>query len=368
VDCPHIPELGYGDFSRRLHEKVAGGRVPIGGSVELTFGCNLRCKHCYLGRFRDGIPGRHEFSRQEWHTLFDQIADEGCLWLLLTGGEPLTRADFLDLYMYAKRKGFLFTLFTNGTLLTPRIADILAEWRPFAVEITLYGRTQATYERITGVPGSHARCMRGIELLVERSIPLKLKTVLMTLNRHELWDIKAFAESLGVSFRFDPLLNAGLDGDATPTQLRLSPQEVVEFDLADARRRESWREFCERFMGQAGNSESLYVCGAGLNAFHIDAQGQLAACLMARQPSYDLRRGSFRQGWHEFIGNVREQKRSAESRCTHCRLLALCGQCPGWAQLEHHDQEHPVEYLCQVAHLRAEAFQPGGYAGAKVEP
>ena len=71
---------------------------------------------------------------------------------MFTGGEIFARRDFLDIYTYAKRKGFLITLFTNGTLITPRIADYLAAWRPFAIEITLYGRTKDTYERLTGIP------------------------------------------------------------------------------------------------------------------------------------------------------------------------------------------------------------------------
>ena len=108
--------------------------------------------------------------------------DEGCRWLLLTGGEPFLRPDFLDIYTNANKKGLLLTLFTNGTLLTPRSADLLAERRPFAIEITLYGATQQTYERITGIPGSYARCRRGIDLLLERNLPLKLKTMVMTLN------------------------------------------------------------------------------------------------------------------------------------------------------------------------------------------
>jgi radical SAM protein with 4Fe4S-binding SPASM domain len=357
VDCPHTPELGYDEFSQRLHERVVSQRVPINGSVELTFGCNLQCAHCYIAGDNHPSAARQELGTGEWQRLLDQIADEGCLWLLLTGGEPLIRPDFLDLYLYAKRKGFLLTLFTNGTLLTPRLADSLAEWRPFAVEITLYGRTQATYERVTGVPGSHARCLRGIELLMERDIPLRLKTMLMTLNQHELWDMRAYAEGLGVEFRFDPLLNAGLGGDAAPTKLRLSPPEAVRFDMADPRRMAGWREFCEHFIGPPARSEYLYTCGAGNNTFHIDPYGQLSACIMVRQSSYDLRGGTFRHGWYEFIGNMRQQKRTVDSRCSHCRLISLCGQCPGWAQLEHGDQEQPVEYLCQVAHLRAEALE-----------
>jgi radical SAM protein with 4Fe4S-binding SPASM domain len=181
-----------------------------------------------------------------------------------------------------------------------------------------------------------------------------------------LGDIQAYVESLGVEFRFDSLLNATLDGDAAPTQLRLSPHEVVGVDLADIRRVESWQKFCERFVGPPAHPERLYTCGAGLNTFHVDPCGQLSVCIMSRQPGYDLRRGTFRRGWYEFIGAVREQKRSADSRCAHCQLLALCGQCPGWAQLEHGDQEKPVEYLCQVAHLRAEALMPGMYSEANV--
>ncbi len=108
------------------------------------------------------------------------------MWLLFTGGEIFARKDFLDIYTHAKKRGLLITLFTNGTQITPAIADYLADWRPFAIEITLYGRTRETYERLTRVPGSFDRCMRGIRLLKERGLPLKLKTVAVTINRHEM--------------------------------------------------------------------------------------------------------------------------------------------------------------------------------------
>jgi radical SAM protein with 4Fe4S-binding SPASM domain len=362
VECPHIPELSYGEFSKRLHEKVAGQRIPISGSLELTFRCNLRCVHCYAAHGHHGIPGKQELTYKEICGILDQIADQGCLWLLLTGGEPLVRSDFLDIYTYAKHKGLIFTLFTNGTLITPRIADYLAEWRPFVVEITLYGRTQETYERITGIPGSHARCMRGIELLLERDVPLRLKTMLMTLNKHELGGIKAYAESLGVDFRFDPKINAGLDGSKEPLAFRLSPEEAVQIDLADAKRLRLWQDFCDKIQDVPIERGHLYICGAGLNSFHIDPYGQLSLCLVSRVPSYNLRQGSFREGWREFLPQVRYQKPQGDYQCGQCELLPICGQCPGWAQLEHGDPEKPVEFLCQLAHLRAEAFGFGSGA------
>ena len=356
MECPHIPKISYGEFGKRLREKIAGKRVPLAGSLELTFRCNLKCVHCYLGDARLGIPGKNELTYAEICDLLDQLADEGCLWLLLTGGEPLLRPDFLDIYTYAKRKGLLITLFTNGTLVTPQMADYLQQWRPFAVEISLYGRTKETYEKVTGVPGSYERCLRGIELLLEKGLPLKLKTMAMSLNKHEIWDVKEYAAGLGVDFRFDPLINAGLDGSQKPTELRITPEEVVQFDLADQKRLESWQDFCDRFWGAPSDRRYIFVCGAGLGRFHIDPYGELSMCMMYRAESYDLRSGSFHEGWSDFIPRVRYQKPEGDHPCLRCDLMSICGQCPGWSQMEHGDSQTPVEYLCRVAHQRAEAF------------
>lgn len=357
MECPQIRITGYGEFSQRLHDRATARRIPLAGSLEVTARCNLRCVHCYINLpAGDRGAQRRELTRGEMYGILDQIVDEGCLWLLLTGGEPFIRPDFLDVYTYAKKKGLLITLFTNGTTITPYIADHLAEWPPFAIEITLYGCTDETHERVTGVRGSFARCMRGIELLLERNLPLALKSMVLTVNKHEIWDMKAYAEALGVDYRFDAVLNVRLDGDQNPADYRISPEEVVALDLADAKRVVEWREFCARFWGPPLRPELLYQCGAGVGTFHIDPYGQLSACMMARIPNYDLRQGTFHEGWQELMPRVHAQEWSRETPCKSCELIVLCGQCPGWAQVECGDQEARVEYLCRIAHLRAEAF------------
>jgi len=357
MECPHIPIGDYGQFSRRLRDKAAAQSIPLAGSIEVTNRCNLRCTHCYINLTAGDCSALEmELTYQELCNLFDQIVDEGCLWLLLTGGEPFVRPDFLDIYTYAKKKGLLITLFTNGTTITPHIADYLAEWRPFSTEITLYGRTRETYEGITGVPGSYERCMKGIELLLERKIPLKLKSMVLTLNKHELWDMKSYAKELGVDFRFDPALNMRLDGDKNPADFRIPPQEVVALYLADETLSKLWRELYDEF-SEPTYPEYIYQCGAGVITFHVDFCGQLSACIMSRKPSYDLRSGAtFHEGWRDFMPRVRTQRWSKETPCKNCELITLCDQCPGFAQIETGDQEEPVEYLCQIAHLRAKAF------------
>jgi radical SAM protein with 4Fe4S-binding SPASM domain len=355
-----IPTAEGEGFLERLyrHEDVA--RLPLSGSIEVTSRCNLRCVHCYINKsVTDFDASGPEISSQDMKNIIDQIVDEGCLWLLLTGGEPFVRDDFLNEYVYIVKKGVLVTIFTNGTLITPRIADSLAEFSPWLVEITLYGRTQQTFEAVTGVPGSHYRCMRGIELLIQRGIRLGLKSMITTRNRHEIWDMKAYAEDLGVEFRFDAMINARLDGSHKPLEYRISENEAVAFDVADEKRAESMREFflMPSHWRPASGENHLYQCGAGRNAFHIDSAGRLSVCMMSRRPAWDLRRGSFRDGWQEFIPHILAQKRRVRTRCWDCRLFGFCEQCPGWAQLDTGHPEIPVDYLCKVAHLRAALFE-----------
>src|SRR3990170_6933236 len=163
--------VSYGVFSQTFHERTMRLQLPLSGTIEVTRRCPLTCVHCYNNLpMADAEARRAELTCDEHCRILDELAEAGCLWLLYTGGEIFARRDFLDIYTYAKKKGFLLTLFTNGTLVTPRVADHLAAWRPFAIEITLYGRTKQTYERLTGIPGSYEQCMRGIHLLKERGL------------------------------------------------------------------------------------------------------------------------------------------------------------------------------------------------------
>lgn len=356
MGCPHIPEISYSEFGERLHNNAVAKRIPISGSFELTFRCNLHCAHCYCNLPpNDQNAIEKELTTKEVFNILDQTAEAGCLWLLITGGEPLLREDFLEIYAYAKTKGFIITLFTNGTLITPEIANYLKEWPPVKVEITLYGVTSGTHEKVTGIPDSYKRSQRGIDLLLERGIPLGLKTIAMTLNKDEIWQIGEYAEELGAEFRFDPILNPRLDGSKTPCDFRLSPEEVVKLDLADEAKSEGWREFCKKFVGPS-QSDNLFVCGAGVSMFHIDPYGRISACEMVRFQNYDLSRGSFEEGWYQAIPEFLTLKPKGNYPCGKCDLISLCGQCPGWAWLENANIEGPVEYLCQIAHLRAKAF------------
>lgn len=353
--------VSYGAFSQSLHRQVHALRGPLNATIEVTRRCPLACAHCYNNLPMNDRGAQHnELTTDELRRILDEMADAGCLWLLLTGGEIFARRDFLEIYTHAKRRGFIVTLYTNGTLITEAVADYLAEWRPFGIEITLYGRTRETYERLTGVPGSYDRCMRGIRLLLDRGLPLKLKTVGVTINKHEVRAMQQFADELGVEFRFDTEMNPRIDCSQSPLAVRLTPEECVEFDLQDPERISEWHLFAERFLRpvhSAETSDQLYHCGGGVDSFSINPYGHMSICVLSQQDTFDLRGGSFSDGWHEFLHRVRSRKKvTRTTKCTSCELKAMCGMCPANGELENGDPEAPVDFLCQVAHLRAHAL------------
>ncbi len=357
MDCSQTTWLSNKEYLKQFNKKVAQQRIPLSGSIDLTHRCNVRCVHCYLGdKTSTGKSVGKELSTAQWTNIIDDITDAGCLYLLITGGEPLLRNDFADIYSRAKTNGLLVTVFTNGTLITDRILDVFEDLPPYVVEITLYGATAPTYERITGVEGSYERCLRGIQTLLDHHVNVKLKTVLMTYNSHEFYDMENTAKTYGVKFRFDAAIFPCFNGDRTPIGLRVSPEEAVEKEFSDDDRAQRWKDLFER-MTELPVSDKLYTCGSGATTFHIDPYGSLKPCLMVNSLKYDLLGGSFLTGWQDVMLGIREKEASAGFFCNQCEQRLFCGLCPGFFETENGAEEVCSEYLCAMGEHRLRALR-----------
>jgi radical SAM protein with 4Fe4S-binding SPASM domain len=357
--APSIPEITLGDLMVEMDAERR--RIPISGTVEPTFRCNLNCVHCYVNEPAGDAEVRgREVSTERLRTMVDEVAEAGCLNLLLTGGEVLVRRDFAEIYRHAIARGLRVTVFTNGTMVTEEVADLFDTYRPLAVEITLYGMTAATYERVTRVPGSFARCLEGIDRLLARQVKVKLKTMALTWNLQEIPAMREFARARGCEFQHDGILNPRVDCGASRTgELRLTPQQVVALDLDDPEQARVLKQACDEALAapDAGpGDEHVYSCGAGRNTFTVDPYGSLQLCQLSRRDGYDLRAGTFREGWDEHLPRLRARTWQSNDVCRRCRLISLCASCAGAAELEHGDPEAIVAHSCEVTHRRAFAF------------
>ena len=353
-----MEQVSYGTFSADVHQYYSGQRLPLHVSIEVTRRCPLECLHCYNNLPMGDLDAkRRELTKQEHFRVLDELVEMGCFWILYTGGEIFARKDFLEIYMYAKKKGFLITLFTNGILINEHIADHLKEWPPFAIEITLYGRTRETYEALTMIPGSYDRCLRGIELLKERGLPLKLKTVATSINKHEVMAMRRFAEEeLGVEFKMDGQINPRIDCSQSPLAVRLTPEDVVALDMASPKGRSEYLRLAKRDAERPPNlaqNDTVYFCGGGMNSFAINAYGEMGICIISQQDGFSVRSSGVEHVWEESLLDLRMRKRNRLTKCVNCKIQSLCGMCPANGEMENGDKESPVSFLCQVAHLRA---------------
>jgi len=203
--------------------------------------------------------------------------------------------------------------------------------------------------------------MRGIRVLLDRGLPLALKTVAVSTNRHEIPAMQRFVEDeLGVPFKFDSMINPRVDCSQSPLDVRLAPEECVALDLADPKRSDEWIQFAgevRRAIEAKPLQETVYQCGGGVTSFAIDPYGQLSICVLSEAHKYDIRAGSFRDGWDGFLHQQRTRKVTRPTKCVACTLKSVCGMCPANGELESGDPEAPVDWLCRTAHLRAMALE-----------
>jgi len=351
--------------------KVTRQRVPITGTLELTNRCNLRCVHCYLGPQEDHwSKSEDEMSTAKVLSVIDEIVEAGCLYLLITGGDPFVRDDFAEIYRHARRSGLIVTVFCNGTLAKDGIVELFKEYPPSTVEITLYGATGETYEAVTGVRGSYSKCLRGVGRLVDAGIRVGLKTVLTTLNSHELEEMRGMAKELGVPFRLDGALFPHLSSrDKAPLGLRLPPEVVVRQELSDPENLQRWVEYVGKGFRQSA-SGSLYQCGAGVTGFNVDAYGHASPCLMVPHHRHSLAESSFSSLWSKELEQLRRTKPRAGYDCGQCEMISACGGCPAFNVLETGHEDVKSEYVCETTRLRWGAIQSelGAQSTAPTDP
>lgn len=354
---PPISEIDYEQFSNSLPRH--SNRPAEEGVLELTYRCNLNCRHCYCN---DPSLKRkeEELSFKEICALIDEAVDLGCLWLAFSGGEPFIREDFFDIYLYAKKKGLLLAILTNASLIDEKTVSFLKKWPPREVEISLYGVNEEIHDNVTQTKGSFRKAIKAIHLLRENGIALEIKTMVLTLNRHEIGKISKFADSLGARFRYDPLIHSKLNGDKSTHALRLNAQEAVDVDVELAQMPEYWQKECRAYLGVEVDCEKLYTCGAGMCMFTVNPYGLLQTCSFPQKVSYNLRGGSLKEGWHNVIPQVVSRKRvNKDFACRNCQVRAICSQCPNWAYLENKDEEKEVDYICALFKEREKRFGTG---------
>jgi radical SAM protein with 4Fe4S-binding SPASM domain len=355
------------DFS--LLDRMKERRAPIAFDLEVTARCNNDCRHCYINLpAGDKDAWARELCLAEIERIAGEAVSMGAIWCLLTGGEPLLRDDFFELYLALKRLGLLVSVFTNACLVTPEHVELFRRYPPRDIEVTVYGATEATYERVTRRPGSYQVFVRGLDLLLSSGVKVRLKAMALRSNVNELQEIARFCRARTRDYyRFDPLLHLRFDGDkarnAEIRAERLTPEEVVAIERADEERFGVLQKGCnELILPELAHTgcNHLFHCGTGMGSFAVSYDGRFRLCSSLWHPDTicDLRHGTLAEAWKEHVPRVRDLRSSRKEfleRCHVCPIINLCLWCPAHSHLETGKMDTVVDYFCRVAHARAKA-------------
>lgn len=336
--------------------------------IELTERCNNSCIHCGINLPKnDEAAKSKELSTYEFKRILKEAAVLGCFQVRFTGGEPLLRDDFSELYLYARKLGLKVLIFTNATLIDQEIIQMLIKYPPgIEIEVSVYGMTQKTYESVSQNKGSFNAAFNGMNLLLKNNIPFVVKSAILPQNRDEIDEFERWAATIPWMTRppkFSMFFHLRARGDIKNKKntniknLRLTPKEGLK---VLSRRpdifKKDMQEFCIKFLSPP--SDELFSCGAGMAGGTVDAYGNFQLCMMLRDPNlvYDLRRGSIEDALENFFPNVRMIKaknREYLLKCARCFLRGLCDQCPAHSWIENRNLDTPVDYLCEIAHEQA---------------
>lgn len=283
-------------------------------SYEVNLGCNYDCKFCYLGVKRfEGLAWAER--EQMLHT----VRDSGALWFQITGGEPTIDKLFPQVYTTAWDFGMMITISTNGSRLHARpILDLLTERRPYRITVSVYGASANVYDEVTQRRGSHQNFTKGIKAAHENGLPLRFNLVMTDRNAHELDQMKAFAEDLGVHYHVYSNISPTIYGGAETL-----PSQSSEF-LRTRR----------PFTG----------CGAGHTHFHADPFGRASICKVGRDAQFSLVAhglDALRQ-----LAGVADSMMGRTGGCSGCKLSGTCFTCRPLAKL-YQKANAPLERYCQ---------------------
>lgn len=349
-----IPKIEYRDLSAKIHDRSSQSDRVIKAQMELTYKCNLHCLHCYTDPYNRPEYFSKELTFEEITRILDEMADLGILWLTFTGGEVFMRKDFLKIYDYAWGKGFVLSIFANGTMFTDFIVEHLKQKPPFLIDISIHTVNEERFDWFTKVPGSFKRFVEGLRKVKQSGLRLLVKTKAMTWNQDELSEVRSFVESMELEFGFTSTLFPCLNGDLGPLAYRLNADHIRVLETEQRVWIENEETCYEARQWVASPSDQMYRCGCATNTIHISAWGELGACTLEYEARASLREHSLKDAIDKVFTQIRSLKYQTNSACRSCQIYAFCDKSVTTFRWENQDREQAIRHYCDTAVDRAE--------------
>lgn len=344
-----------------LSRRAAAMHVPIAGTFELLPICNMDCRMCYIKTTKESWQEQGEMlTAEEWIAIAEEAKEMGLLYLLITGGEPLLYPEFEKVYTWLCKNGIIVMLNTNGTLLNERIVSLLKENPPRKVNISLYGGSAETYEKLCNYAGGFDRVLNGAAMLKRAGIAVKFNSSLTPLNCNDLEKMHSIAADLDIPLQVTPYMFPPVRKIDSGTEkfIRFQAKEAAKFSIENARLALANDEMFHEWVKMKLNIYEQYQknpymnrktgigCFGSKNNFWLNWKGEMSPCTMMTMEGNNVLEHGFASCWEKtgvFGANIQNPE-----KCTGCSLRPLCNICSAASFAETGSFSESSDYLCEM--------------------
>lgn len=332
------------DIESIMTSKAIANNQLYHALIEITYSCNLSCKHCYA----EETTIKKELSLQQIKHVIDQLYAMNVMYLTFTGGEVLVRPDFKDILDYAVEKGFVIEIFSNGTLLDDSFILYLSSRYIKCFHCSLYSHIPKVHDSITGVKGSFDKTVTALKKLHQSGISINIKTVIMNDNKSDLDGLIKLSQTLDASLQVGFNITPKNSGDITPTYYRVN--SVREYEDLLRTVYQSKTDGIQRINPPERNVEDS-LCGAGLCSISINPYGEVFPCNGMTIKIGDINKESIDNIWNHspVLKQIRATTFSCVSGCESCNIKTHCSFCIGQSLLENNGQLKKYPEACMLA-------------------
>ena len=341
-------------------------RAPVSVVWSLSYGCNLRCKHCYQNASR---PSPDELTLEEQLGVVDQMAHAGVAMIVLSGGEPLTNPHLSKLIERIRAYDIAISIDSNGVLMDRAMVESLKRAGVASVELSLDSIDPSAHDRFRGLDGAFEKTLNALDLCSEAGFFTTIATTTTAMNYADSSKLITLAKNHGANrVVFFDLIPAGRGRGIE--QLRLTQRQLL--DLMALVKRESTGNGIEVFTelpqfvvysstddensisNHADRSISIerftvstffdctgrnnayrrfarYLggCPAGRIYCNIQPNGNVTPCMF--MPEYpvagNLRKQSFKEIWNSDTFQALRDRTRLKGKCGECKFAIVCGGC-----------------------------------------
>lgn len=364
-------------------ERIARERhILLSAVLEPTRRCNLRCTHCY----RVEESGRPELPTARLLSLLEELRGAGTYLVTFSGGECTLHPDFLRILRHASELKLLTQVFSNGNLITTRMAEAMAASNLSFVGLSIYGSKPETHDQVTRTAGSFHGTLRAAKLLKEHGVGVKLRYLVMKQNFAEFHAVRRMARRLNMECDADLTISLRDDGGRRPARHRMDDEQLRAITRYWMKREQSDLKRYERALGipqvpgsyraaggascpseetvraaswlpvsppQPSHPRRDFTCDAGLSTLAITACGDVYPCVALPLGAGNVMERPVSELWEQapVLRELRDGYTEKLESCNSCALAGCCPRCPGMAFTEGGDLYGSSPESCRHAKI-----------------